>query len=87
MTHIPFRLENDPGPPNGLTPYERHNALMGQMRSLASLAEWETLSDLCSREWRKSEPHMRCGQEGVALLTGMETGKGGQEEVPCAFLS
>ena len=55
----PFRLDTDPGPPNGLTPHERHMALLGQMRSLAALAEWERLSTLCSREWIKSEPHMR----------------------------
>ena len=55
----PPRLDTDPGPPNGLTPHERHMALLGQMRSLAALAEWERLSTLCSREWIKSEPHMR----------------------------
>eukprot|EP00878_Enallax_costatus_P008272 GHUV01008648.1.p1 GENE.GHUV01008648.1~~GHUV01008648.1.p1 ORF type:complete len:2405 (+),score=620.50 GHUV01008648.1:939-7217(+) len=34
-------------------------ALLGKMRCLASLAEWEKLSNLCRVEWRKSEPHMR----------------------------
>ena len=29
------------------------------MRCLASLAEWENLSNLCRTEWRKSEPHVR----------------------------
>lgn len=29
------------------------------MRCLASLAEWELLSNLCRTEWRKSEPHVR----------------------------
>lgn len=38
---------------------EYHTALLGKMRCLASLAEWEKLSALCRLEWRKSEPHMR----------------------------
>lgn len=42
-----------------MLPHERHSALLGQMRCLASLAEWERLSGLCKKEWRKSEPHMR----------------------------
>eukprot|EP00879_Flechtneria_rotunda_P007003 GHRR01007352.1.p1 GENE.GHRR01007352.1~~GHRR01007352.1.p1 ORF type:complete len:2075 (+),score=775.15 GHRR01007352.1:2-6226(+) len=38
---------------------EYYTALLGKMRCLASLAEWEKLSNLCRVEWRKSEPHMR----------------------------
>ncbi|KAG2491268.1 hypothetical protein HYH03_010473, partial [Edaphochlamys debaryana] len=38
---------------------EYHTALLGKMRCLASLAEWENLSNLCRTEWRKSEPHVR----------------------------
>jgi FKBP12-rapamycin complex-associated protein len=34
-------------------------ALLGKMRCLASLAEWDQLAALCRSEWRKSEPHMR----------------------------
>jgi hypothetical protein len=33
-----------------MLPHERHNALLGQMRCLASLAEWERLSELCRWE-------------------------------------
>ncbi len=39
---------------------EYYSALLGKMRCLASLAEWEKLSALCAVEWDKSEPHMRC---------------------------
>ncbi|GIL87381.1 hypothetical protein Vretimale_1690 [Volvox reticuliferus] len=38
---------------------EYHTALLGKMRCLANLAEWENLSNLCRSEWRKSEPHVR----------------------------
>lgn len=38
---------------------EYHTALLGKMRSLASLAEWEQLNGLCRVEWRKTEPHLR----------------------------
>ncbi|GLC61314.1 hypothetical protein PLESTB_001742500 [Pleodorina starrii] len=38
---------------------EYHTALLGKMRCLANLAEWENLSSLCRTEWRKSEPHVR----------------------------
>ncbi|EFJ44271.1 target of rapamycin, growth-regulatory PI3K-like protein kinase [Volvox carteri f. nagariensis] len=38
---------------------EYHTALLGKMRCLANLAEWENLSNLCRTEWRKSEPHVR----------------------------
>lgn len=38
---------------------EYQGALLGKMRCLASLAEWETLSSLCRVEWGRSESHMR----------------------------
>ncbi|MEW5302322.1 MAG: hypothetical protein WDW36_005122 [Sanguina aurantia] len=38
---------------------EHQGALLGKMRCLASLAEWETLSSLCRVEWGRSESHMR----------------------------
>lgn len=38
---------------------EYHSALLGRMRCLGALAEWEALSALCRQEWQKSEPHMR----------------------------
>uniref|UniRef100_A0A7R9YR22 Serine/threonine-protein kinase TOR n=1 Tax=Chlamydomonas euryale TaxID=1486919 RepID=A0A7R9YR22_9CHLO len=55
------RLEEDAHAPTcaRMLPHERHSALLGQMRCLASLAEWERLSEMCRQEWRKSEPHMR----------------------------
>lgn len=40
-------------------------ALLGKMRCLASLAEWQKLSALCRIEWRRSEPHLR---KEMALL-------------------
>jgi FKBP12-rapamycin complex-associated protein len=39
--------------------HEYYSALLGKMRCLASLAEWDVLSGLCKVEWGKSEPHMR----------------------------
>ncbi len=60
-----YRLDLDAAIASGsvsgqrLSPHERHNALLGKMRCLASLAEWERLSNLCGQEWKKSEPHMR----------------------------
>lgn len=39
--------------------HEYCGALLGKMRCLASLAEWDVLSALCKVEWGKSEPHMR----------------------------
>jgi FKBP12-rapamycin complex-associated protein len=55
------RLAEDDNLPacSRMLPHERYSALLGQMRCLASLAEWERLSELSRREWRKSEPHMR----------------------------
>ena len=39
--------------------HDYHTALLGKMRCLASLAQWEQLGLLCRVDWRKSEPHMR----------------------------
>lgn len=50
-----------------LIPVSR-SALLGRMRCLAALAEWQALSELCRSEWQKSEPHMRCGGAAIALL-------------------
>ena len=59
------RLEVDANVAQGLTsgprlsPHERHNALLGEMRCLAALGEWDSLSNRCHVEWKKSEMHMR----------------------------
>lgn len=42
-----------------LSPHERHNAILGEMRCLAALGEWDKLSNRCHVEWKKSELHMR----------------------------
>lgn len=47
--------------PRGPPPLPLVQALLGKMRCLASLSEWENLSNLCRSEWRKSELHVRCG--------------------------
>jgi hypothetical protein len=65
-----------PPPPPSQTPgsQEYQVALLGKMRCLASLAEWQKLSALCRIEWRRSEPHLR---KEMALLAAHAVGGGG----------
>ncbi|GFR45445.1 hypothetical protein Agub_g6841, partial [Astrephomene gubernaculifera] len=44
------------------------------MRCLASLAEWENLSNLCRTEWRKSEPHVRREMSMIAAHAAWHMG-------------
>ena len=48
--------------------------MLGKMRCLASLAEWQKLSALCRVEWRRSEPHLR---KEMALLAAHAVCVGG----------
>ncbi|GAX78992.1 hypothetical protein CEUSTIGMA_g6432.t1 [Chlamydomonas eustigma] len=68
------RLESDAMNSIVLSPHERYKAKLGQMRSLAALAEWERLSELCSIEWRKSEPHMRREMSMIAAHAAWHMG-------------
>lgn len=85
-THDPAPLP--PLPPTCSFP----QALLGKMRCLASLAEWELLSNLCRTEWRKSEPHVRREMALIAAHAAWHMGaweemagcvRGGTEERVC----
>lgn len=54
---------------------EYHTAVLGKMRCLASLAEWDTLDQLCRDEWRRSEPHMRREMALIAAHAAWHQGR------------
>jgi FKBP12-rapamycin complex-associated protein len=51
-----YRLKLESAPPGSVAHVE---ALLGQCRCLAALAEWDKLFAVCRGEWTRVEPHVR----------------------------
>ena len=51
-----YRLKLESAPPGSVAHVE---ALLGQCRCLAALAEWDKLFAVCRGEWARVEPHVR----------------------------
>jgi len=62
-------------------------ALLGQCRCLAALAEWDTLFKLCRTEWSRVEPPARRSMAPVAAHAAWQLGDWGQMKHYVNFIS
>ena len=62
-------------------------ALLGQCRCLAALAEWDTLFKLCRSEWSRVEPPARRSMAPVAAHAAWQLGDWGQMKHYVNFMS
>jgi len=62
-------------------------ALLGQCRCLAALAEWDTLFKLCRSEWARVEPPARRSMAPVAAHAAWQLGDWGQMKHYVNFMS
>eukprot|EP00884_Botryococcus_braunii_P019425 jgi/Botrbrau1/6166/Bobra.0344s0007.1 len=49
-------------------------AMLGRLRCLAALAEWERLSGLCAKEWKRQDPIVRRDMAGIAAHAAWHMG-------------
>lgn len=62
-------------------------ALLGQCRCLAALAEWDTLFQLCKNEWSRVEPPARRSMAPVAAHAAWQLGDWGEMKNYVDFMS
>lgn len=62
-------------------------ALLGQCRCLAALAEWDTLFNVCKNEWTRVEPPARRSMAPVAAHAAWQLGDWGQMKSYVDFIS
>lgn len=66
-----YRLKLEAAPPGSAAHVD---ALLGQCRCLAALAEWDKLFGVCRGEWLRVEPHVRREMAPIAAHAAWQLG-------------
>lgn len=69
-----YRLKLEAAPPGSVAHVD---ALLGQCRCLAALAEWDKLFAVCRSEWSRVEPHVRREMAPIAAHAAWQLGDWG----------
>lgn len=69
-----YRLKLEAAPPGSVAHID---ALLGQCRCLAALAEWDKLFGVCRGEWQRVEPHVRREMAPIAAHAAWQLGDWG----------
>lgn len=69
-----YRIKLEAAPPGSVAHVD---ALLGQCRCLAALAEWDKLFAVCRSEWSRVEPHVRREMAPIAAHAAWQLGDWG----------